>query len=105
VGAGTYHFVLDCIVTASVDVTFELMARHDSANVVLAKWSKHFDPLSGGYEAQAYEVDKAAEAIDMPAQLVFRYTAANTTGAEAWIPNGDGKIAHGRIPNITLPQL
>jgi hypothetical protein len=35
---------------------------------------------------------------------VFRYTAKNSTKSEAWIPNGDGKIQHGRIPNITLPE-
>ncbi|HEY5950209.1 MAG TPA: hypothetical protein VIV40_32160 [Kofleriaceae bacterium] len=103
--AGTYHFVLDCIVIASVDVTFELSVRHGSDSLVLSTWSKHFDPLSTGYDAQPYEVDKQAVALDVVEgdQLVFRYTAKNTTKAEAWIPNGDGKLAHGRIPYITLP--
>jgi hypothetical protein len=35
---------------------------------------------------------------------VFRYSASNTIQAEAWIPNGDGKLSNGRIPNITLPK-
>jgi hypothetical protein len=105
VPAGTYHFVLDCIVVASVDVKFELMARHGTDSVVLASWSKHFDPLASGYDAQPYEVGKAAPAVEYAVgdQLVFRYSATNTTKAEAWIPNGDGTLAHGRIPNIALP--
>jgi hypothetical protein len=35
---------------------------------------------------------------------VFRFTAANTIQAEAWIPNGDGKLSNGRITHITLPK-
>jgi hypothetical protein len=97
--------VLDCIVTASVDVDFELMWRNGGDTVVLSSWSKHFDPAASGHDAQAYELDKAAPAVGLEdgAQLVFRYTARNTTGTEAWIPNGDGHLAHGRIPSITLP--
>jgi hypothetical protein len=66
---------------------------------------RHWDPLPGSFDAQAYEVDMAGRAIDYQAgdQLVFRYAAANTTGAEAFIPNGDGKNSRGRIPAITLP--
>jgi hypothetical protein len=98
--------VLDCIVTASVDVKFELMTRQGGDSVVLASWSKHFDPSATGYDAQAYEVDKSAAAIELVAgkQLVLRYSTAATAKADAWIPNGDGKLAHGRIPNITLPN-
>lgn len=97
--------MLDCIVTASVDVKFELTARQGADTVVLATWSKHFDPLSAGYDAQAYELDKTAAAVELPAgaQLVFRYSTTSTK-ADAWIPNGDGKLAHGRIPSIQLPN-
>lgn len=104
--AGTYHFILDGIVTAKVDVEFELVVRRTgTADKVLTSWSQHFDPLPTGYDAQAYEVDKACPEIDYEAgdELVFIYTASNTTKAEAWIPNGDGAKAKGRIPNITLP--
>ena len=106
VPAGTYHFVLDCIVVAPVDVKFELAVRHGTDSLVLATWSKHFDPLSTGYDAQPYEVNKEAPAIEAVAgdELVFRYTATNTKSAEAWIPNGDGKLANGRVPSITLPR-
>ena len=98
--------MLDCIVVAAVDVKFELAVRNGGNYLVLATWSKHFEPLSTGYDAQAYEVDKDALAIDASAgdELVFRYTASNTKSAEAWIPNGDGKLAGGRIPSIALPR-
>jgi hypothetical protein len=105
VPAGTYKFVLDCIVTSAVDVKFELMARHGTDNLVLSTWSQHFDPLSTGYDAQPYEIGKKTEAIQFAEgdQLVFRYTASAASKADAWIPNGDGILSHGRIPNITLP--
>ena len=106
VRAGTYHFVLDGIVTAKVDVDFDLVLRREGvSDKVLTTWSQHFDPLPTGFDAQAYEVDKACGEIDYEAgdQLVFKYSASNTTKTEAWIPNGDGAKAKGRIPNITLP--
>jgi hypothetical protein len=98
--------VLDCIVTTSIDVKFELMARVGADSFVLATWSKHFDPLATGYDAQPYEISKTADAISLVdgAQLVFRYSAPSSAKADAWIPNGDGNLAHGRIPNITLPN-
>lgn len=105
--AGTYRFVLDCIVTAPVDVTFEVMWRRGTTNVLVATWSKHFDPLaSGDYDAQPYEAGREAEAIEHAAGdlLVFRYTANSASKADAWIPNGDGELANGRIPHIALPK-
>lgn len=103
--AGTYHFVLDCIVVSAVDVSFKLMVENAGNIVVLAEWSKHFDPLSTGYDAQAYAVDKQAPAIKFTPgdQLVLRYSASSSSKADAWIPNGDGQLSHGRIPNLTLP--
>lgn len=104
--SGRYHFVLDCIVIAPVDMTFELMHRRGTDNVVLVTWDEHFDPLPASFDAQAYEVDQQAPKIDFKSgdKLVFRYSAANTIQADAWIPNGDGKLSNGRIPNITLPK-
>lgn len=106
VPAGTYHFVLDCIVIAPVDVTFELIWRHGGTDTTLSMWQEHFTPLPASFDAQAYELDQSGAAIDMTTgdQLVFRYTGMNATQSEAWIPNGDGKIAHGRIPHIVLPK-
>ncbi|TMQ09033.1 MAG: hypothetical protein E6J90_19160 [Deltaproteobacteria bacterium] len=106
VPAGTYHVECDAVITASVDVTFTLIWRRGSTDNQLVQWTRHWDPLPAGkFDAQPYEVDMAAGAIDFRDgdQLVFRYAAANTTGLEAFIPNGDGVNSHGRIPSITLP--
>ena len=106
VPAGTYHFVLDSIIIRSVDVTFDLVWRRGTTDMPLASWQKHFEPLPGSFDAQPYEVDMTVPAIDFKAgdQLVFRFTGANTSSSEAYIPNGDGSLSHGRIPNITLPK-
>ena len=106
VPAGTYHFVLDAVITAPVDVTFDLIWRRGSTDTELAMWTQHYDPLGGAdFDAQAFEYDMPAQAIDYQKgdQLVFRYTGNNSQSQEAYIPNGDGAITHGRIPNITLP--
>ncbi len=106
VPAGTYHVICDAIIIRSVDVTFDLIWRRGGTDTSLATWSQHFDPLPGGvYTAQAYELDQATQAIAYQSgdQFVFRYSGANTTSQQAFIPNGDGATANGRIPNITLP--
>jgi hypothetical protein len=106
VPAGTYHFVLDSIIIRPVDVTFDLIWRRGTTDMVLATWMQHFDPLPGSFDAQPYEIDQTGTAIDFAAgdQLIFRYSAANTSSSEAYVPNGDGHLSHGRIPNITLPK-
>ncbi len=107
VPAGTYHVIGDAIVIRAVDVTFELIWRRGTTDTVIDSWLDHFDPLPGGvYEAQAYETDRVGAAIQFETgdQFVFRYTGSNTTSEQAWIPNGDGVMANGRIPNITLPR-
>lgn len=110
VPAGTYHVICDAIIIKSVDVTFDLIWRRgssDSGDTVLATWMQHFEPLPDGtFRAQAYELDVDAPAIDFEDgdQFVFRYTGSNTTVMMAFIPNGDGAISGGRIPNITLPR-
>jgi hypothetical protein len=107
VPAGTYHLVLDAVIVASVDVTFDLVWRHGGTDTTLATWTDHYDPIGGGvFDAQPFEYDETAPVIDQSNgdQLVFRYTGANTTSSEAYIPNGDGVNSHGRIPNITLPK-
>jgi len=107
VPAGTVHFVLDAVITASVDVTFDWIWRSGSGDTTLAEWTEHYDPLgSGDFDAQALEYDEPCAAIDFTAgdQVVFRYTGANTASQEAYIPNGDGALENGRIPNMTLPR-
>jgi FtsP/CotA-like multicopper oxidase with cupredoxin domain len=106
VPAGTYTVVCDAVIIRAVDVTFDLVWRRGAIDTTLATWTQHFEPLAGGaFDAQAYEVAQDAPAIDWQDgdQLVFRFTGANTTSAQAFIPNGDGALANGRIPNITLP--
>lgn len=107
VPAGTYHLVLDAVIIQSVDVTFDLIWRRGSNDTTLATWQEHYDPLGGGnFDAQPFEYDEPGQAIDWKSgdQLVFRYTGANATQSEAYIPNGDGALSKGRIPNITLPK-
>jgi hypothetical protein len=107
VPAGTYHIECDSVITASIDVTLSLIWRRGAADMVLAQWMKHWEPRVGSFEAQPYEVDMAAQAIDYKPgdQLVFRYAGNGPPGtlAEAFIPNGDGRNSNGRIPAITLP--
>lgn len=108
VPAGTYVLVADGIITAAVDVTFEIIWRRTDppTDTVLASWQQHFEPLPDGrYDAQPLELTARASAIDYQPgdQLVFRYTGVNATVAMAYIPNGDGARANGRIPYLTLP--
>ncbi len=107
VPAGNYHVICDAIVIRPVDVTFHLIWRRGTTDTVLGTWDRHFDPNADGtFAAQAYELDVPAQAIEFVAgdQLVFRYSGANTTAMMAFIPNGDGHVTGGRIPNITLPR-
>lgn len=106
--AGTYKVICDAIIIRPVDVTFDLIWRKADGDVVLATWMQHFEPLGGGmFTAQPYELDVPVstriEAANTD-QLVFRYTGMNSTAMMAFIPNGDGHITGGRIPNITLPK-
>lgn len=104
--AGTYHFVLDAVIVKPVDVTFDLLWRRGTTDTPLASWTVHYDPLpSGNFDAQPFEYDEDCAAIPWQKgdELVFRYTGANTTSQEAYIPNGDGSHANGRIPHIELP--
>lgn len=105
VPAGTYHFVLDAIIVAKVDVTFDLLWRRGTTDTPLASWTVHYDPLPGSFDAQPFEYDEDCAAIPWQKgdELVFRYTGANTLSQEAYIPNGDGSHANGRIPYIELP--
>jgi hypothetical protein len=109
VPAGTYHVECDAVITASIDVAFSLIWRRGATDTMLAQWMKHWDPLGPSqFDAQAYEVDMAAPAIDYQPgdQLVFRYAGNGPANvlANAFIPNGDGHGSNGRIPAITLPH-
>ena len=109
VPAGTYHLEVDAVITASIDVQFDLIWRHGdgSTDTNLAEWNEHFDPNGGGnFDAQPHEYDEDCAAITTVKgdQLVFKYTGTGGATNEAYIPNGDGHFSNGRIPNITLPK-
>jgi hypothetical protein len=107
VPAGAYRVICDHIIIASVDVVFELIHRRGGADVQLATWTEHFEPIGGGvFRAQPYERDVEAPAIDFESgdELVFRYTGTGSTAMMGFIPNGDGHITGGRIPHIMLPR-
>ena len=91
---------------APVDMTFELLHRRGATDDVVTMWSEHFDPASASFAAQLYSKDMAGKKVDFADgdKLVFRFTAANTIESDSWIPNGDGQMSQGRVPNFTLPQ-
>jgi hypothetical protein len=107
VAAGTYKLVCDGIIIRAVDVTFDLVHRREGVDTMLATTTQHFEPLPEGmFTAQACDLDMDAPAIEFAPgdEFIFRYTGANTTSTNGYIPNGDGYLAEGRIPNITLPK-
>ena len=105
---GSYHFVLDAVIIQSVDLQFDLVWRRGTTDTTLVTFAEHYDPLGGGnFDAQPLEYDEATTvALDFKSgdKLVFRYTGTNGSVAQAYIPNGDGSLSKGRIPNITLPK-
>ncbi len=107
VAAGSYHLVCDGVILRAVDVTFQLVWKQATTESVIGEVMQHFEPLpAGGFDAQPCDLDIVATAIDgfvSGDQLILRFRGANTTSQEAYIPNGDGDHAHGRIPNLTLP--
>ncbi len=107
VPAGEWLLVADGIITRPVDVTFELIwRRRDAGDVAIATFQHHFDPLPSGFSAQPFEARMAGPALTDAAgdQLIFRYSGANTDTPMAYIPNGDGFRAMGRIPYVDLPE-
>ena len=106
--AGTYHVIYDGIIIRAVDVRFELLWRHNGTDTVLGMWDEHFEPLANGaFDAQPFERDvTTTTAIDtqMGDEFIFRYSGLGSTSMQAYIPNGDGPITDGRIPNIRLPR-
>lgn len=108
VPAGRYTLVADGIITGAVDVTFEVIWRRGgepSRDVVLATWQHRFEPRPDGtYDAQPLELgaDVSAITYEPGDQLVWRYNGIGTTPM-AYVPNGEGDRANGRIPHLVLP--
>lgn len=59
-----------------------------------------------GFDAVPFEATADGVAADASAgdKLILRFTASGTTEAVAFIPNGDGANASGRIPFVDLPK-
>ena len=107
VPAGTYKVIYDGIIIRDVEVQFDLVWRRGATDTVLGTWTQMFQPLPGMFTAQPFERDVVTPTkIDFAKgdQLIFRYTGLSSTAMMAYIPNGDGNITGGRIPNITLPR-
>jgi len=104
--AGVWHLVGDGAVIASVDIRYQLIWRSGGTDVVLAAFDHHFDPQPSGFDAVAFEGEAAGAAAAAGAGdlLVLRIIASNTTASTAFLPNGDGANANGRIPYVDLPQ-
>jgi hypothetical protein len=109
VRAGTWHLVGDGIVFQSVDVQYDVLWRPSGGapDTVLATWQMHFDPPTGAgqFDAVPFEGDASAPVANAAPgdQLVLRFTASNSPAGPAFIPNGDGAQAMGRIPSLSLP--
>ena len=103
--AGEWVFVGDGIITRPVDVTWEIFTRSGAIDTPIATFQHHFDPLPVGFNAQAFDATMTFGAIAVKPgdQLILRYSGANTDVPMAYIPNGDGFRAAGRIPFIDLP--
>jgi hypothetical protein len=106
--AGTWHLVGDAIIFQTVDARYDVIWRSAAGDQILATWQHHFDEPMGPaqFDAQPYEDDVTAPAADAKAgdQLVLRFSAMGAgTGPTAFIPNGDGAQANGRVPSIKLP--
>ena len=107
IAAGTWHLVGDGIISETVDVTFEVIWRTAAgADTVLATFEHRFEPLpNSSFDATPYEADAtgiAAAAVSGD-RLILRITGRNSTENMAYVPNGDGFLTDGRIPNLTLP--
>lgn len=104
--AGEWHFVGDGIILESVDVVFEVLWRHGGSDTTIATWMHHFDPLPNNeYKAQAFEATADGAAIDAANGdlLVLRMSGESASNPMAYVPNGDGANAEGRIPFLDLP--
>jgi len=98
--------VADGIILEAVDVTFEILWRRGDEELVLARWQQHFDPRPGMVgDAIPFEATAAGPAVDVERGdlLVLRLTGQSATIPMAYVPNGEGARAKGRIPYIDLP--
>jgi hypothetical protein len=91
-------------------VRFDIIWRNaQRMDTVLATATHTFEERPAGAnhdDAVAYEADLAGIAADARAGdlLVLAFTVASGDAGGNYTPNGDGPLARGRYPNLTLPQ-
>jgi hypothetical protein len=85
--------------------------RHGSADEAIVQWTHDFDlpPDAVKFDAVTFEGDAmGAEVKALKGdQLVLRWSIPapdGGAGSTAFIPNGDGAGAKGRIPSLILPH-
>lgn len=104
--AGEWKLAGDGIILEAVDVHFEVFVRRaDTTEVPIVEWMHHFERLPMGFDAQAFDATADGPAVTFIEgdQLILRYSGAGSVSTMAYQPNGDGALAHGRIPFLTLP--
>jgi hypothetical protein len=107
---GSWHLVGDGEdITESVDVQFDIVWRTSGGvETVLATTTHTFDPRPSGpnqYDAVLFETDLTGLAAPAAPgdSLVLRFTTIGGSPSAFYVPNGDGSLANGRDPNLTLP--
>lgn len=103
--AGTWHLVGDGEgIYAATEVRFEIIWRAGGSNSVVATTTHTFMPLAPPNQYNAVPFDADLDGVVVPAApgdlLILRFS---TIGGASYIPNGDGALTKGRIPNLTLP--
>ena len=106
IAAGVWHLVGDGIVFDSADLRYDVLWRSAAGDTTLVSFAHHFDPLPPPDQFDAVPFEASAPGKVAPAragdQLVLRFTAESGSANVAFIPNGDGAHAHGRIPSLQL---
>ena len=92
-----------------VDVRFEVIWRKAAGgDTVLATAMHTFEQRPAGpgqYDAVAFETDMTgiAAAASPGDRLVLKFSVPTGDAGGNYTPNGDGPLAKGRYPNLTLP--
>ena len=96
------------MINANCEIQFEIIHRRGGTDTVLASFTDMYMPLANGENSFAQPFEYDAEAPEFPFEsgdvFVFRYSALQAPVAESYIPNGDGQLTAGRIPQIILPK-
>jgi hypothetical protein len=110
ISAGTWHLIGDGMVLQPVDIRYDVVwrpAADGGVETTLATVTHHFDPPPPPTQFNAVQLETdvpgtaaAAHAGDL---LIWRFSGMGSGSGLAFIPNGDGGHAGGRIPSLRLP--